>query len=111
MEWYLEETPGAFPQACVFCTSHKGPVVHARRDLPGYGWVYVCVKCANGIATKLGYVPGEHAEALLNEAASLRHALQDAERQVEEAHANRLQVVALDDVRALVAKPNPKAAA
>ena len=52
-------SPLRFPYACVGCGNQKGPLVNTHRELPGYGDVYVCKRCAKQIAEVLGFAPGE----------------------------------------------------
>jgi hypothetical protein len=66
MEFIAVEYPTMFPQACVACTSQKGPIADTFRDLPGYGHVYVCERCAKSFARIFGYSDGERLDELEN---------------------------------------------
>lgn len=68
IEYVAISSPVMFPQACVCCTSQKGPIADTHRDLPGYGHVYVCEACAKSFARIFGYAPGKRLDQL--EAAS-----------------------------------------
>jgi septal ring factor EnvC (AmiA/AmiB activator) len=66
MEFIAVEYPTMFPQACVACTSQKGPIADTFRDLPGYGHVYVCERCAKSFARIFGYSDGKRLDELEN---------------------------------------------
>ena len=66
IDYTAVEFPAIFPQACVACTSQKGPIADTHRDLPGYGHVYVCERCAKSFARIFGYSDGKRLDELEN---------------------------------------------
>ena len=66
IDFIAVEFPAIFPQACVACTSQKGPIADTHRDLPGYGHVYVCERCAKSFARIFGYSDGKRLDELEN---------------------------------------------
>lgn len=62
----LIDAPLRFPYACVCCMKANGPLVNTHRELPGYGDVIVCKRCAKQIAGLLGFASGEKLDELEN---------------------------------------------
>ena len=84
--------PTSFPWACVGCMSQKGPMIDTHRELPGYGHVFVCVRCAKTAARLLGFAKGDKLDEL-SQAADAVH-----ERELE-IGSLREQLVALGSER------------
>lgn len=89
----------------------KGDPLPAREGEPKFGHLYLCATCCGQVATKLDYVPPEHAQVLRVQIASLEEDLATARAELAEERARPINVVSVDDLAELIRKPAAEPAA
>lgn len=84
LEFILMPHGTIFPRACVCCTGTAGPVLDTHRELHPYGRVYVCGACTKRLASVLGLIAGEEADAIAESVAKLANVERDLARSEEQ---------------------------
>lgn len=86
---------GAFwPQACVFCQNQNGPLVDSQVELHGNNdmWLYVCQRCAKGIATAFGFSEGKRMDKLETAANELLIKQREVDNLIEELNSAKTKI-------------------
>ena len=56
-------TPAIFPHRCALCSEGTGPIADTHVEIPGYGRLYVCPRCAKTYARLYGFAEGSELDA------------------------------------------------